>query len=176
MPAETGTAKVSLFTECDALRSRLGWAAADHAWWIPGRLEVFGKHTDYGADGRWWCLAARSRDARWQRALLGCRRSNSGRTDRRDCRVSCPRGRGTASRWAIYADTVVRRLSRNFPGAGFQRTSSSPATCRPQRMSSSSALIVGLAAPLVRLAGLESRDGGRGTSTNRSTGRRTTPV
>ena len=50
-PQESAAAKVQLFDQCDALRSRLGWAAPEHAWWIPGRLEVFGKHTDY-AGGR----------------------------------------------------------------------------------------------------------------------------
>ncbi len=50
-PQESAAAKVRLFDQCDALRSRLGWAVPEHAWWIPGRLEVFGKHTDY-AGGR----------------------------------------------------------------------------------------------------------------------------
>ena len=55
-----------------------GFAGGDftHAWWIPGRLEVFGKHTDYaggrslvGAVPRGFVLTARGRQDRTVRLL-----------------------------------------------------------------------------------------------------------
>ncbi|HVJ28200.1 MAG TPA: hypothetical protein VM493_11700, partial [Vicinamibacterales bacterium] len=61
--------------------------------------------------------------------------------------------------WAHYVDAVVRRLQRNFPGAPLSAeivfASDLPAAAG---MSSSSALMVGLASALVRMAGIDSRD------------------
>src|SRR5215213_6920971 len=45
------TAKTSLFDLVLAASGSHGREAARHVWWVPGRLEVFGKHTDY-AGGR----------------------------------------------------------------------------------------------------------------------------
>ena len=43
--------KASLFDLVLRAFRDLAGAPAAHAWWVPGRLEVFGKHTDY-AGGR----------------------------------------------------------------------------------------------------------------------------
>ena len=46
-----GAAKAALFdVVLGAFRGHTG-ELPRHAWWVPGRLEVFGKHTDY-AGGR----------------------------------------------------------------------------------------------------------------------------
>ena len=49
-PAER-EAKQAMFSAVLETHRMIRPAAPQHAWWIPGRLEVFGKHTDY-AGGR----------------------------------------------------------------------------------------------------------------------------
>lgn len=124
-----------------------------HAWWVPGRIEVFGKHTDYcggrslvGTVPRGFALAARRRDDGVVRLL------DAGRGE--DFAVDGAAGLAVAG-WRNYAQVVVRRLARNFtgavPGADIVFASDLPSA---SGMSSSSALIVGLAEALVTLAGI----------------------
>ncbi|HEV2130333.1 MAG TPA: galactokinase family protein, partial [Longimicrobiaceae bacterium] len=113
-----------------------------HAFFVPGRIEVLGKHTDY-AGGR---------------SLLAA-------IERGICLVSAPRQDGQIlvadalsgecasfrasphlqpeAGWANYPRTVVRRVARNFPGqvrgASIAFASDLP---RAAGMSSSSALVV----------------------------------
>ena len=153
---DAAAAKVQLFEQCDGLRSRLGWNAPDGAWWVPGRMEVFGKHTDY-AGGR-TLVSALPRGF----VLLAAPGEPGARAVRvvnaatGEIGVS-PGAGGTG--WVHYLHTVVRRLERNFPGAHLSAQIIF-ASDLPQAagMSSSSALIVGLAAALVRTAELETRD------------------
>jgi galactokinase len=127
------------------------------AWrfWVPGRLELFGKHTDY-AGGR-SLVAAVPRGL----ALAAGPRSD-GRVHVIDARrraevsidpVAQPlRHEG----WATYMGTVIGRLATNFPGASLGAdvvfASDLPSAAG---LSSSSALIVGMALALSRRAGLE---------------------
>ena len=85
------------------------------AWFVPGRIEVLGKHTDYGGGRSLICAAER-----------GFHVVSAPRTDRRLALTDL--GRGTALvldadgprpdvSWATYPLTVLRRLARNFPGA-----------------------------------------------------------
>jgi galactokinase len=128
-----------------------------HAWWVPGRLEVFGTHTDYAggrtliaAVPRGFAFAAAARDDRTVRILDA--RTGEGVT----IRASGPPE--TLSGWRRYCAVVVQRLSRNFAdeqfGADVMFASDLP---RASGMSSSSALIVGLATALVRVTGLDRR-------------------
>jgi len=127
------------------------------AWLVPGRIEVFGKHTDYAggrslltAVPRGFALAAAPRDdgrvvahdARWQASVI----INTGN----DSQVF--------HGWANYVAVVARRLLQNFPGAtlGVDLTFSSDLP-RAAGISSSSALVVGVALALIRRAGLEER-------------------
>ena len=125
--------------------------------WVPGRLEIFGKHTDYAggrtlvcAVPRGFAVAARARaDGRLH--LADARRGQSLLLD-----LSAPVEVETG--WRNYVAVVARRLARNFPGAPIGAdlvfASDLPSAAG---MSSSSALVVAVAAALVRLAGLESR-------------------
>ena len=86
-----------------------------HTYFVPGRIEVLGKHTDY-AGGRSlvctveqgiWLTAVPRRDAR----VLVCDAVSGERCDclfRRDLEV--------VTGWANYARTVVRRIARDFRG------------------------------------------------------------
>ncbi len=127
-------------------------------WWVPGRIELFGKHTDYAggrslvaAVPRGFAVAAAPRD--------------DGIVVARDARgpadMQCvPTDDTTRFRgWANYIAVVARRLARNFPGANFGTdivfASDLP---RAAGASSSSALVVGVSLALVRRAALTDRD------------------
>ena len=123
------------------------------AYWVPGRLELFGTHTDY-AGGR-TLVAALPRGF----IFIGCGRRDgelrvidavSGERTMAEAVPSSP-GAG----WRRYVSVVAQRLSRNFPtatlGADVAFASDLPIAAG---MSSSSALMVGLAATLIRLSGI----------------------
>jgi galactokinase len=159
MAADDAAAKVQLFEQCKAMRGRLGWAPPQAAWWIPGRLEVFGKHTDYAggrtlvaALPRGFALIAAPSQGRAHRVTVADAVSGEVAT-----LPAAPQHQ--QPHWAHYVEVVVRRLSRNFPGATLSAeivfSSDLP---QAAGMSSSSALMVGLAAALVRIAGIDSRE------------------
>jgi len=129
------------------------------AFFVPGRIEVLGKHTDY-AGGRsvvtairqGLCLVARPRaDARWRMADL---------TREMEVDFEIESGMEPArGHWSNYPQTVARRLLRNFGpqlrGADVAFTSDLP---RAAGMSSSSALIVAIYLVLAKVNGLAERD------------------
>jgi galactokinase len=147
-----------------------------HASWVPGRLEVFGKHTDY-AGGR-TLIAAMPRGF----AFVASPRNDDvvhvvDARDDEDVRLYPVEASGilpagaartlpvvsafrqtTFTGWRHYAAVVVARLARNFPGARLGAdivfASNLP---RASGMSSSSALVVGLASALVRLGNIRAR-------------------
>ena len=103
------------------------------AWFVPGRIEVLGKHTDY-AGGRSMLVAV----------------------EQGFCVAAVPRGDSTirvadamtgeavgfefgpelvpaAGHWSNYPMTVARRVARNFPGELRGRRSSSRAICPGRR-------------------------------------------
>ena len=129
--------------------SALPGAAARRAWFVPGRIEVFGKHTDY-AGGR-SLLAAVPR---------GFAVASAPRPDRL-VRVTDARYGGQVtvdpeetahafSGWHRYVAVVARRLARNFPGAslGVEIAIASDLP-RAAGVSSSSALVVALSSALI---------------------------
>ena len=132
------------------------------AWLVPGRIEVFGKHTDYAggrslvtAVPRGFALVASprndgrvvARDARWNSSIV----------------VNSADDSQVFHGWANYIAVVVRRLLRNFPGAdlGADITFFSDLP-RAAGVSSSSALVVGVSLALIRRANLEERAEWRG--------------
>jgi galactokinase len=144
---------------CELVLGSVRPAAAgepSHAWWVPGRLELFGKHTDY-AGGRtivapvprgFIVLAARRPGVDVH--VVDARDGQTVTISRQDVRY-----RG----WRHYVSVVVSRLAHNFPGA---RTGATIAFAsdlpRASGMSSSSALVVGVATALQSLWNLTSRD------------------
>jgi len=127
------------------------------AWLVPGRIEVFGKHTDYAggrslvtAVPRGFALVASprsdgrvvARDARWNASII----------------INASDETQVFHGWANYVAVVVRRLLRNFPGAalGADITFFSDLP-RAAGVSSSSALVVGVALALIRRGNLEER-------------------
>ena len=149
---------------------------------MPGRIEVFGKHTDYGGGRslvgpvpRGFAFVARRRDdpivsmtdaVRGEQFSIDLGSSAFAlppsprlrRTSRRGQAPPAPGGQPEATGWRRYAATTVRRLHRNFPGGVIGADIVFASDLPPSSgMSSSSALMVGLAATLVRLGDIEAR-------------------
>jgi galactokinase len=151
-------AKARLFTFVLERHAALGPARhlPVRAWWVPGRLEVFGKHTDYAGGRTLVCAVPRG-------FAVTASRRDDGLVNVIDARnaesvtLRPPFDEGFAG-WRNYVRVVARRLARNFPGSGLGAdivfSSDLP---RASGMSSSSALMISVATVLVRLAALESR-------------------
>jgi len=140
-------AKQALFHTAEGGLRSIGGAvrAVRAAWFVPGRLEVFGKHTDYAggrsllaAVERGFCVVARSR----QDAEVNLCDAKS--RDQVSFFVSTVPG-PEQHRWPRYARSVIRRVAHNFPfarrGADISFASDLPAATG---LSSSSALIIAI--------------------------------
>ncbi|MFC0672463.1 galactokinase family protein [Brachybacterium hainanense] len=144
--------------------TRTGISAADpgrgpdaSTWFVPGRIEVLGKHTDY-AGGRsllaavdlGHTVAATVREDR----ILRVTSSLSADEVVLDL-DALPEEDAGDGHWGGYVRAVAQRLDANFPGllrgADVTVTSTLPAAAG---MSSSSALIVGVALVLIDLSGI----------------------
>jgi galactokinase len=149
-------AKASLFDAVLAASRDLTGAPPRHAWWVPGRLEVFGKHTDYAGGRTLVCAVpnglavAASPRADGTIRVIDARRGESV--------VLEGQGEAAFGGWRHYVAVVARRLATNFPGsplgADFVFASDLPPA---SGMSSSSALVVAISAALVRIGGIEDR-------------------
>lgn len=147
--------------------SALAASRAHWAWFVPGRIEIFGKHTDY-AGGR-SLVAAVPRGF----AVVASPRSD-GLVQVADARYG---GRVTVDPhdhdrefegWHRYVAVVARRLALNFPGApiGVDIAIASDLP-RAAGVSSSSAFVVGLATVMIERGRLRERP--EWTATIRST-------
>jgi galactokinase len=140
--------KPSLFEKAERALADLGGRGVRdrRRWFVPGRIEVLGKHTDYAGGRSLVCAVERGfavvvapRDD----GLVRIRDAGRGVDFERP--LSADRTSAGGSGWAVYAETVVRRIARNFPsarrGADIALVSDLP---RAAGLSSSSALIVSL--------------------------------
>jgi galactokinase len=145
LPREHVAVGRELLDRCSALLDHDAAArdAATVAFFVPGRIEVLGKHTDYAggrsllcALERGICLVARARDD----DLVGVTAAATG--ERRSFRLAPDTQPDTG--WGRYVGTVARRIARDFPaplrGANICFASDLPIAAG---MSSSAALVVG---------------------------------
>jgi galactokinase len=137
------TAKTPLYDAADAALDSLG--ADRHRWslWVPGRIEVLGKHTDYAGGRSLVCALERGFCAQVApRRDSVVRVSSIDRNDVFQTSLTLPVA-GKPASWTQYVATVVSRLSLNFDrvnrGADIAFASDLPADAG---MSSSSALVV----------------------------------
>jgi galactokinase len=128
-------------------------------WFVPGRIEVLGKHTDYAggrsllcAVERGFCVVARPRSDETvcvADAVLDVETRLPFSQE-----ASAPEGT-----WTAYPAAVVRRIARNFPGAlrgaDIALASDLP---RSAGLSSSSALVVAVFTALAAANALEERE------------------
>jgi galactokinase len=148
----------------DALQRRPG-AHADvvFRFWIPGRIEFLGKHTDYAGGRSLLCAAERGIcvvAAPRPDDTVRVHDAVAGETiDRRLSDHASPAIASRAGDWSTYLDAVVRRIVRNFP-APFTGADIVIASDLPQAagMSSSSALVVATFLALARVNDIQSRD------------------
>jgi len=138
-----------------ALAGRTGDARIDAAFFVPGRIEVLGKHTDYAggrsllcAAERGFCLVARARlDRRID--VIDARTGESTQTAL-DANIEPVRGR-----WSNYPATVARRVARNFPDAGIGADIAFASDLPPASgLSSSSAFMIAVFLGIAHLNGL----------------------
>jgi galactokinase len=124
---------------------------------VPGRLEVFGKHTDYAGGRSLVCAVPRG-------ITLTADPTNDGNVAIEDLAtgeraVFSSTGDGASDGWRRYPQTVVRRLAANFPSARLSaRLEFSSDLPQAAGMSSSSALIVAVAEALIACARIEELD------------------
>jgi len=106
---------------------------------VPGRIEVFGKHTDYAGGHSLVAAVPRGITVSAERSAhpgIAIHTASEG--------------------WQPYVETVARRLTRNFPGVDFScRISLTSDLPQAAGLSSSSALVVAVAESVVACAGLE---------------------
>lgn len=133
-------------------------AAPAWRWFVPGRLEVLGKHTDYcggqvlvAALPRGFAVAARPRD---DGRVLVVDVANGVSAE-----LSATSNGPARTGWASYVDVTLRRLAANFPGAplGLDLAFGSNMP-RAAGASSSSALVIAVATALVTRGRLIDRD------------------
>ena len=154
----SGEAVAAHAAQFERLLATLGRERTDHdewdAWYVPGRIEVLGKHTDYGGGRSLICAAERG--------------FSVVAAPRRDIRLSITDiGRGVSLQldpaaprpdvsWATYPMTVIKRVFHNFPemtrGLDLVFESDLPSAAG---MSSSSALMVAVLLALARVNRLD---------------------
>jgi len=124
-------------------------------WRVPGRVEVFGKHTDYAGGRSLVCAVPRGISAAAQATFDG--RVVVDDLTAGEQAVFSRTGDGPSHGWRCYPRTVIRRLAANFPdvdvSARIQLTSDLP---QAAGISSSTALVIALAECLIDRSGLES--------------------
>ena len=124
-------------------------------WFVPGRIEVLGKHTDYAggrsllcAVERGFCVTAVPRGDAVMRVV------DAGNQVEATFRVG--EDQAAETRWRTYPATVARRVARNFPGvlrgADIAFVSDLP---RAAGVSSSTALIIAIFTVLAEINRLD---------------------
>jgi galactokinase len=138
--------------------ARFGEPKDVRQWWVPGRIELLGKHVDYAGgrsllvaiDRGFHVLARPRRDRRVTLVDARSRQPYHGTID--------PETAQHPGRWMDYPATVVRRLARDFPGAATGMdaviASSLPSAAG---LSSSSALVTATFLPLAAFNRLDAR-------------------
>jgi galactokinase len=111
------------------------------AWWVPGRIELLGKHVDYCGGVSLVCATDRG-------IAVAAARHDDRRIVVHSCGQTCtviPGAPSDVTGWGGYVTAVVQRLSADFPQrAGGVEISLAGNLPPAAGLSSSSALVVGL--------------------------------
>lgn len=127
-------------------------------WWVPGRVEFLGKHTDYAGGRSLLCAAERgfvvAAIARGDDEFMIV---NADSGDRGTGRLSVNLAT-SVGQWTNYPFTVARRVARNFPGATRGLTMAFASDLpSASGLSSSSALVVATFLAIAKVNELASR-------------------
>ena len=141
-----------------ALESLGAGPSAPRLLFVPGRLEVLGKHTDYAGGRSLLCAAERGLCfAIAPRADAQVRVVDATSREKLDFTIG-PALRRAPGHWSNYPMTVARRIARNFPGPLMGADIGIASDLPPAAgMSSSSALVVGFFTALADTDQLERR-------------------
>jgi len=141
-----------------ALRQLDGVAADVRHYFVPGRIEVLGKHTDYAGGRSLLCAAERGMCFAVAPRADERMRIVDGRLGQKVEFVISTGVRAEPGHWSNYPMTMARRLARNFPGrlrgCDIGLVGDLPLAAG---MSSSSAVSVGFYTALADVNGLERR-------------------
>jgi galactokinase len=160
MSEAQATLQAAVFSRCDAALDALGGRRTHrYSVWVPGRIEVLGKHTDYAggqslvtAVERGFCVRVAMRTDAVIRAVDLA-------TGTRCETVLDPTASAPPGDWSNYVATVARRLARNFPsarrGVDFAFSSDLPIAAG---LSSSSALMIAVFVALAKSNELRSSE------------------
>ena len=158
MSALEARRKAAALIECDRALAELGAGGTIWSAWVPGRVELFGKHTDYAGGRSLLCAVERGfvvRAAPRRDHVVRAVDTNSGE----QCVTSLDPGADAVTGWPHYVATVARRLARNFPHAnrGVDLTFRSDLPVAAG-MSSSSALMIAVFISLAKSNDLRSSE------------------
>lgn len=156
MSAEQAKRKAELFF---AAEGAFATTRASLGWFVPGRIEVLGKHTDYAGGRSLLCTAERGICVvASERTDSKVRITDASRMLSTEFELS-PDLQMAPYGWIVYPQTVARRVARNFhgslKGADIALGSDLPAAAG---MSSSSALVTAIFTALTAVNDLEARD------------------
>jgi galactokinase len=160
LSAVQASVKARLFAQAATVLSETGGSNDDsHYFFVPGRIEFLGKHTDYGggrslicALERGFCVVASGREDTLVRI------TDVGRLDRVEFNLS-PELRPRVGHWSNYPMTVASRVAQNFPGALRGADIAFASDLPPAAgLSSSSALVIAVFSALARINALDERE------------------
>ncbi|MCC6929022.1 MAG: hypothetical protein IT359_08550 [Gemmatimonadaceae bacterium] len=159
MSPHQASAKAAMLTQCDAALDAIGATNQRHSVWVPGRIEMLGKHTDYAGGRSLLCTVERGfavRVALRHDATIRAVDVATGSS----CQTALdPETRAEPGDWSNYVATVARRLARNFPsarlGVDLAFASDLPIAAG---MSSSSALMIAVFVALAKSNDLRSSE------------------
>ena len=158
MSALEAERKAAALVRCDRALAELGASGTRWSAWVPGRVELFGKHTDYAGGRSLLCAVERGfvvRAAPRRDHVVRAVDTSSGE----QCVTSLDPGADAVTGWPHYVATVARRLARNFPhanrGVDLAFHSDLPVAAG---MSSSSALMIAVFISLAKSNDLRSSE------------------
>ena len=118
LPGPAAKGKAELFQQASLQWERWGQGppAEEPRYFVPGRIEVLGKHTDYAGGRsllctveRGFCVVASPRSDPWVRVADAVRHQETQFLASADLDI-------VSNDWSVYPKTVARRIARNFPG------------------------------------------------------------
>lgn len=158
MRPEAAERKSQVFESADDAHTSMQPESAEvRRFWVPGRIEVLGKHTDYAGGRSLLCTVERGFCVTASRRGDDLIRVRDAVT-RAQVEVSASHTDApTPGHWSNYVQTVVRRLARDFPpltGADIAFASDLPLAAG---VSSSSALVIAMFLAIASASDLENR-------------------